>query len=110
LMFREPILKRKPLREILRRRPTIILRAPIVELLGLDPPEVVPEGVKVDRVLTKEELVKAVEMSAWASHLAEGMAERGKLKKCTKAYHTFVGHLKRAVAEGFVKTILRGAA
>jgi hypothetical protein len=90
---RPEILKRKPLRSILRRRPTIILERPIVELLGLDPPEVaLPAGV------TEEEAVAVIAGTPWAKGWGEGIAKLAGYTPSTPEYHAQVERLSRFVA------------
>jgi len=89
------ILKRKPIRSILRRRPTIILKKPLVELLGLDPPQL-PPGV------TLEEAIEVVAATPWATNLAIGFAKRMGYEPCTPEYPDVVNRIRYMVARGLV--------
>jgi hypothetical protein len=91
----------KPLRTMLSKRPTLVLKEPLVVALGLDPPE-----IKIDRLVPYEEAVAVVQKSPWAQGLAKGMAEAGGLTPSTPGYHSFVEGLSRKVAEGFVRGMM----
>jgi len=85
----------KPLRTALSKRPTLILDKPLVELLGLDPPQVVlPPGV------TEEEAIETVR-ELWGKKLAAGIADRAGLTG--KERETFIESWSRVVAQGLVK-------
>lgn len=89
-----------PIIKFLRERPTLILKEPLIKMLLGE-----AEKIKVDREISREELVEAIKRSAWARGIAEGLAKKGGLKPCTEEYHKFVDTLSRAVAEGFVESI-----
>jgi len=83
----------KPLRTLLRERPTLILEKPLVELLGLDPPQIVlPPGV------TEEEAVATIAATPWATGWGEGIARLAGYKSSTPEYHTQVKRLSEFVA------------
>lgn len=90
---RPEILKRKPIRSVLRKRPTIILERPLVQLLGLDPPEVaLPPGV------TEEEAVAVIAGTPWAKGWGEGIAKLAGYTPSTPEYHEQVDRLSKFVA------------
>ena len=87
----------KPLRTALSKRPTLILEKPLVELLGLDPPQVVlPPGV------TEEQAVAIMATTSWAKNWAEGIAKLAGFKPSTPRYHTQVKRLSEFVARRFL--------
>ena len=83
----------KPLRTALSKRPTLILEKPLVELLGLDPPQVVlPPGV------TEEQAVATIAATPWAKGWAEGIAKLAGYRPSTPKYHAQVKRLSEFVA------------
>jgi len=90
---RPEILKRKPIRSLLSKRPTIILKEPLVVALGLDPPEVeLPPGV------TEEEAVATIAATPWAKGWGEGIAKLAGYTPSTPEYHAQVDRLSKFVA------------
>ena len=90
---RPEILKRKPIRSILRKRPTIILERPLVQLLGLNPPEVpLPRGV------TEKQAVAVIAGTPWAKGWAEGISKLAGYTPSTPEYHRQVDRLSKFVA------------
>ena len=83
----------KPLRTALSKRPTLILEKPLVELLGLDPPQIpLPPGV------TEEQAVATIAATPWAKGWAEGIAKLAGYKPSTPRYHAQVKRLSEFVA------------
>ena len=94
---RYPLLERPtPFLDFLKGRPTLILEKPLVEKLGIDPPEL-PPGV------TREE-AKEVIKAAWGVKLATGIAERARLTG--RAKDRFIEEWSDVVSEGLLRGIV----
>lgn len=90
-------LKKKPIREFLKKRPTLILEKPLVEMLGIDPPEL-PPGI------TREEAIEVVAATEWARNLATGWlkAFMPTLTPGTPEYEEAHKRISRRVAAGVI--------
>lgn len=86
------LLKEKPIRSFLSKRPTLVLSKPLVVLLGIDPPLELPPGV------TPEQAVEVVAGSAWARGWASGIAKLAGYTPGTPEFTKQVERLSKFVA------------